>query len=204
MVNCDSAPTDGQGGERCASAAGNATVASVSFEPVEPHLAGIDAMVHATYERLRNMARRQLGRSSDATLDTRGLVHEFYLRISSGRDLEFADRVKFLAYAGRAMRHILIDRSRQRRSLKVGRGETHVTLTDSIADDDAASVQRALQLDAALTALEREHPRAAQVVELHLFAGLSLASVAEVLGVVRRTIDRDWRFARAFLLTHLE
>jgi len=66
------------------------------------------------------------------------------------------------------------------------------------------SRQRALQLDGALTALEAEHPRAAHVVGLHLFAGLPLASVGEVLGVARRIVDRDWRYARAFLISHLD
>jgi RNA polymerase sigma factor (TIGR02999 family) len=179
-------------------------IASASLEAVAACSSNIDSMVHETYERLRGMARRQLSRSPESTLDTRGLVHELYLRICSGRDVGFADCARFLAYAGRAMRHILIDRSRQRRSLKVGGREIRVELTDSIVGRDEESLQRALQLDGALTALEAEHPRAARVVELHLFAGLPLASVGEVLGVVRRTVDRDWRYARAFLISHLD
>jgi RNA polymerase sigma factor (TIGR02999 family) len=173
-------------------------------ESADDGSSGVNALFHATYERLRIMARRELNRAAESTVDTTGLVHELYLKISRGRDLEFSDRGKFFAYAGMAMRHILVDRARRRMALKVGGGETHVGLTDPGVDHVSVSAQRALQLDAALTALQADHSRAARVVELHFFAGLPLACVAELLGTVRRTIDRDWRYAKAFLLSHFD
>ena len=164
-----------------------------------------DALFGDVYSRLKAMAHRELGRgSARATLNTTALVHELYVKICAGRELEFADPAQFFAYAARAMRHILVDRARHRMRLKVGGDQVRLSLSEPGADGLSISPQQALQLDAALTALESADARAAKVVELHYFAGLSLERVGELLGVVRRTIDRDWRFARAFLLAHID
>lgn len=156
----------------------------------------------AAYDRLKAMAHREIDRAPPGTVGTTELVHELYLRL--GDELRFGAPEQFFAYAARAIRHILVDRARHRVSQKAGGDLRAVTLTDRAVDALAAEPELALALDRALDELALAHPRAARVVELHYFAGLDLARVAELLGVVRRTVDRDWRLARAFLLSQVD
>lgn len=156
----------------------------------------------AAYDRLKAMAHREIDRAPPGTVGTTELVHELYLRL--GDELRFGAPEQFFAYAARAIRHILVDRARHRVSQKAGGDLRAVTLTDRAVDALAAEPELALALDRALDELTLAHPRAARVVELHYFAGLDLARVAELLGVVRRTVDRDWRLARAFLLSQVD
>jgi RNA polymerase sigma factor (TIGR02999 family) len=118
--------------------------------------------------------------------------------------LQFREPAQFFAYAARAMRHLLINRARDRLRLRAGGQWNRVTLDDRDTQLAIVTAEQALALDAALEALEQNDPRAAKVVELRYFAGLSLEQVAATLGLTRRTIDRDWRFARAFIKSHLE
>ena len=157
----------------------------------------------AVYKQLKSMAHRELGRSSERTLNTTGLVHELYVRVCASRDIEFPGAAQFFSYAARAMRHILIDRACRRVRPKSGGAAVHVELTHASVAAVSVDPMSALQLDAALTALSCSDARAAQVVELHYFAGLDFDQVAELVGVSRRTIDRDWRYARAFLLAQI-
>jgi len=162
-----------------------------------------DDLFAAVYARLKAMAGRQLARGPrGATLDTTALVHEVYLRLNASRELRFAHDAQFFAYAARAMRHLLCDRARDRMSLSAGGDWQRVTLTgnDEIALDTA---EQTLALDTALDRLASTDARAAQVVELRYFAGLTLEQVAELFEMNRRTVDRDWRFARAFLRTEI-
>jgi RNA polymerase sigma factor (TIGR02999 family) len=164
-----------------------------------------DALFGAVYDRLKAMAGSHLARDrGGSTLDTTALVHELYLRVSTNRELLFGKPVQFFAYAARAMRHLLADRARDRLRLRAGGQWMRVTLTGT--DDRLAidSAEQALALDEALKKLEGADARAARVVELRYFAGLTPEQIADVLGVTRRTVDRDWRFARAFLKTEIE
>jgi RNA polymerase sigma factor (TIGR02999 family) len=159
-----------------------------------------DALFTQVYARLKAMAGRHRARSGpDQTLCTTELVHEAYLRMGSASGAAFADQAQFFAYAARAMRSILVDLARQRMQLKKGGGQARLSLDDPGADVVAVDPALALTLDAALRALEADDERAARVVELHFFAGLPLADIATLLQVGSRTIDRDWRYARAFL-----
>src|SRR6185312_7932436 len=127
-----------------------------------------------------------------------------YLRIGQNEALHFEHPAQFFSYAARAMRHLLTNRARDRLRLRAGGQWMKVTLDEDdvrLALDTAA---QALTLDAALNALEQTDARAARVVELHYFAGLGLQQIADTLGLARRTIDRDWRFARAFLKAHMD
>ena len=163
-----------------------------------------DALFTAVYDRLKAMAGSHLARNrGGSTLDTTALVHELYLRVSTQRELMFAKPVQFFAYAARAMRHLLADRARDRLRLRAGGAWMRVTLTGT--DDRLAidSAEQALALDEALKRLEQSDARAARVVELRYFAGLTPEQIAEALDVTRRTVDRDWRFARAFLKTEI-
>jgi RNA polymerase sigma factor (TIGR02999 family) len=158
-----------------------------------------DAMFDAVYARLKAMAGTQLARRERGTLDTTALVHELYLRVSAQRELEFAHPAQFFAYAARAMRHLLSDHARDRLRQRAGGDWQRVTLTGGDQRLAVDSAEQALALNAALQELEHSDARAARVVELRYFAGLDLEQIASMLAVTRRTIDRDWRFARAFL-----
>ncbi|HWG11222.1 MAG TPA: ECF-type sigma factor [Rhodanobacteraceae bacterium] len=159
-----------------------------------------DALFVEVYARLKAMASRQLGGGRrHATLDTTELVHELYLRIGQLQQLHFQEPAQFFCYAARAMRHLLINRARDRLRLRAGGQWNRVTLDDRNLKLAIDTAEQALALDAALDALEQTDARAARVVELRYFAGLSLEQAAETLGLARRTIDRDWRFARAFI-----
>lgn len=158
-----------------------------------------DALFDAVYARLKAMAGRQLARGERGTLDTTALVHELYLRIGTQRELAFAHPAQFFAYAARAMRHLLSDRARDHLRQRAGGDWHRVSFTGVDQQVAIDSAEQALALDTALAQLERADARAARVVELRYFAGLPLEQIAEMIEVNRRTIDRDWRFARAFL-----
>jgi RNA polymerase sigma factor (TIGR02999 family) len=158
-----------------------------------------DAMFEAVYARLKAIAGGQLAGRERGSLNTTALVHELYLRVSSNGELVFAHPAQFFAYAARAMRHLLSDRARDRLRQRAGGDWQRITITGSDARLAIDSAEQALALEAALQRLEGADMRAARVVELHYFAGLTLGQIAEMLELARRTIDRDWRFARAFL-----
>lgn len=160
---------------------------------------GIDPIYADLYDRLKAMASRQrLRGGAPRTLCTTELVHEAYLRMGES-NFRYEQTAQFFAYAARAMRHILTDAARRRIQPKRGGDQARLLLSDPAVDSVLVDPQLALQLDEALVALEREDARAAQVVELHYFAGLDLQQVADTLQIARRTADRDWRYARAFL-----
>jgi RNA polymerase sigma factor (TIGR02999 family) len=167
--------------------------------PLPPELAG-DALFKSVYARLKAMAGNQLARNGGDSINTTGLVHELYLRMASGAAPSFTSPAQFFDYAAKAMRHIVIDRARARTRDKRGGIDLVMvelrTESPSLAD---LTAERALEIDDALRKLEIHAPRAARIVELHFFAGLSLEQVAEQLNVSTRTVNREWRFARAFL-----
>lgn len=168
--------------------------------PVAPPAQPALELFPEVYTRLRALAGRELAKlGPGATLNATALVHELYLKLQAGRELGFNDPAQFLGYAAQAMRHILVDRARARIRHKRGGGVRHEDL-DALAERVGdASAEQTLALDAALERLKDLDARAARLVELHYFAGLSLAQAAEVMGVSARTLNRDWRFARAFL-----
>jgi RNA polymerase sigma factor (TIGR02999 family) len=163
----------------------------------------VDAVFAEVYSRLKMLARRRLGRGARHTLDTTALVHELYMRIGDNPLLKFAEPAQFLAYAARAIRHLISDRARARLSQRAGGGWVGMTLNGDEVSLSIDSADDALAMEAALARLERTDARAARVVELRYFAGLSLEQSAQALGVSRRTVDRDWEFARAFLHAEL-
>ena len=179
------------------------------MDPVPPAVTsdsatlGTDALFDAVYARLKAMAARELGQRGHATLDTTALVHELYLRIGKQPELAFEHPAQFFAYAARAMRHLLADRARDRLRLRAGGDLMRVTLTGSDMQLAIDSAEQALALDAALERLAQTDARAAQVLELHYFAGLTVPQIADALRLAPSTVDRDWRFARAFLKDEL-
>jgi len=164
---------------------------------------GADALFTDVYARLKAMASRRLASSGNVTLDTTALVHELYLRVGQNRALTFAEQTQFFAYAARAMRHLLSDRARDRLRLRAGGAWASITLDSEDLRLAIDSAEEVLALEEGLAKLEQTDARAAKVVELRYFAGLSLEQTAEALGLARRTVDRDWVFARAFLHAEL-
>ena len=163
-----------------------------------------DALFAEVYQRLKAMAARNLssiGRST--TLDTTVLVHELYLRMSANRDLTFAHPSQFFSYAARAMRHLLTDRARSHMSLRAGAGWEQLTLTNRNESLVLESAEQVIALDDALNRIAAVDERAAQVIELRYFAGLTSSQAAEALAISKRTADRDWTFALAFLKAEL-
>jgi RNA polymerase sigma factor (TIGR02999 family) len=162
-----------------------------------------DALFTEVYDRLKAMAGKRLSQGARGTLDTTALVHDLYLRIGSQRALTFSHPNQFFTYAARAMRHLLADRARDRLRLRAGGDWMRTTLTGSDYRLAVDSAEEALALEGALQRLAETDARAAQVVELTWFAGLSQEQITETLGIARSTVARDWRFARAFLKNEL-
>lgn len=157
----------------------------------------------STYGQLKQIAHRERRRDNH-TLNTTGLVHEVFLKLRAGADPDFAEAPQFLAYAARAMRHILLDRAIRKSRAKLGGDVVITDIADPAAQQVSTDPTLALQLDSALTVLEGADARSARTFELHYFVGLELEQVAKILGVSRRTVDRDWRFARAYLSTRMQ
>lgn len=152
------------------------------------------------YAELRQLAHAKLGREkSGQLLQPTALVHEAYLRLIGDFDVKWDGRAHFFAAAAEAMRRILIENARQRKSLKRGGGLRQDGISDEDIIVDAADIDSLLDLDAALVKLAQQEPELARLVELRYFAGLSVDEAAEALGVSARTVKRDWSFARAWL-----
>ena len=159
----------------------------------------LNQLVPLVYERLRAMAHARLAsRTPGASLDTTALVHEAYLRLVDQSRAEWKDRSHFFAVAATAMRQIVVDRARRRRAAKRG-GPAGADALSTEPPGAAARTEEILAVDEALTQLGSLSERLVRMVELRFFAGLSIEETAEVLGLDARTINRDWRVARALL-----
>lgn len=174
----------------------------------EDHAAPLDsdAFFAQVYDELRAIAhsRMQMERQGQ-TLQSTELVHEAYLRLSHG-DAAWRNRGHFFAAAAEAMRRILVERARARGRVKRGGDEAgkaprkvplDLPLVAELADD--RDPEAVLVLDRAIERLARHDDRAARVVKLRFYAGLSVDEVAEALGTSKRTVLRDWEFARVWL-----
>ena len=169
------------------------SLALFAEKPVEP---GFDQEV---YDELRRLARAYLARErSGHTLQATALVHEAYLRLIDQRQVDWKNRGQFVGVAVVMMRRILVNHARGRAAEK--RGGDAVRVTPSVADAIGAvpSVDLIAMHDA-LDALEAIDARKSRIVELRFFGGLTVPEVAEVLGLSPATIEREWRFSRAWL-----
>lgn len=162
-----------------------------------------ERLLPLVYEQLRRAAQKQLlSEQSGATLNATALVHEAYIRLAGPRELPWQNRAHFYAAAAEAMRRILIDRARTRQAAVRARRRWHEArdLADMASSVESEEV---LAFNAAMDRLEEQDAEAAQVVRLRFFAGLSVEETAQALGRSPRTVDREWAFARAWLLDHL-
>jgi RNA polymerase sigma factor (TIGR02999 family) len=160
----------------------------------------LDRVFTLVYEELHARAKRELRQqAAGQTLSATVLVHEFYLKLSDSAELQLKDRRHFFALAARAMRQIVVDHARRALAQKRGGGARAVTF-DVPEAQPAVDAADLVALDRALTELTELDERLAQTVELRFFAGLSVEETAEAMDVSPRTVKRDWRKARAFLL----
>lgn len=154
------------------------------------------------YRELERMAGSYLrNERSGHTLEPAGLVSELYLRMMKGSNVPYQDRAHFFAVAARQLRRILVDYARKRK----GRGEERffVTLSGLESSPAGMKAEDIEALEEAMNELEKLDARAHKVVELRFFAGLKENEVAELLGLSRTTMKRDWAFARAFLISKM-
>jgi len=173
------------------------TIASLiaSAESGDPSAA--DALFTALYSELHRLAARQLGgRGSNLTLGTTTLLHEAYLNIA-GAGAEFPDRARFMAYASRVMRRLVIDYARRRQAQKRG-GGFRITSLDQ-EPEAPADPEELTRIGAALDDLAAADPTLAELVDLKFFGGFSLPEIAAMRGVTPRTAQRQWDKARLYL-----
>jgi RNA polymerase sigma factor (TIGR02999 family) len=164
-----------------------------------------DALFAAAYPVLERMARSRLrdgGR--DALLDTRGLVHESYLRYVQGGALRAEDRRAFFAFASQVMRSVIVSSVRERSAEKRGAGRRSLTLSTQMADELPAGEYEILRVHEALESLSQVDERLAQVVLMRYFGGYSEQEIAETLEVTDRTVQRLWQKARLMLRAAME
>ena len=159
----------------------------------------LDELFPLVYDVLRRISRRELReRGAAQTLCTTELVHEAYVKLAPGTDVEWEDRAHFYGVAARAMRQVLMDRARRRSAAKRGGDRTQITLSDGHGRFQA-TWDELLALDQALDRLDRRSARLRRVVELRFFGGLMEQEIAGLLGLSTRTVQRDWVKARLFL-----
>ncbi len=173
-----------------------------------PPIPGADAawikrVFPMVYHELKAVARRQLGRAPEHSLDTTGLVHEAYLKLSGLDRSMVENRSHFLAISARAMRQVLVAEARRRQRAKRGSGAKPVTLIESDAKV-LVSLEEVVLVNAALERLQCLDPRLGQLVECRFFAGLTETETAEALGTSVSTFQRDWRRAKAWLRRYLQ
>lgn len=164
-----------------------------------------EALFARVYQELRRIARGQRrAAGSPATLDTTALVHEVYLKLHAAPEATGVDRAHFLSLAARAMRQVLVDHARSRFRLKRGNGVAITGLDDASGAGSSPDMVDLVALDAVLNELAMIDPRAGQLVEWRVFGGLDIAEIARMQDLTERTVFRDWRRARAFLVRRLD
>ncbi|WP_406700479.1 ECF-type sigma factor [Singulisphaera sp. Ch08] len=173
-----------------------------AIEQGEPQAS--DQLLPLVYDELRKLAAQKLAQErAGHTLQATALVHEAYLRLVDREIIVRWDgRGHFFAAAAEAMRRILVDSARRKRTERHG-GRLEILGMDGLDVTSQVPTDDLLALDEALSTLEAEEPDKAKLVKLRYFAGLSVADAAEVLGISRATADRHWRYTKAWLFAEL-
>jgi RNA polymerase sigma factor (TIGR02999 family) len=158
-----------------------------------------EQMLPLVYDELRRLAAGYLRRERPGhTLQPTALVHEAYVRLIDQRQVDWSNRAQFIGLAAVMMRRILVNHARDRVAEKRGAGAEHVPLT--VAGDPAGAPDvDLLDLHEALDRLAERDPRKGQIVELKFFGGLTIEEIAETVRISRATVEREWKFARAWL-----
>lgn len=162
--------------------------------------AAMEELLPMVYRELQKIAHRYLNKErGEHTLQTTALVHEAYLKLIDQTRVQWQNRAQFFGIAAQAMRRILIDNARQRLADKRGAGAEKISIDDKEIDISDEKASNLIELDFALKKLAELDPNKSRLVELRYFGGLSLEETAEVLGVSRPTVIRQWRLAKAWL-----
>lgn len=164
------------------------------------------ALAGQLYRELRQLAGSMFASErADHTLQPTALVHEAILKLALGRSSMAKDPTHLMALAAHAMRQVLVDHARARLAVKRGGGAERIELIEAFTGDVqiGSPAIDIMALEEAILALERRDPRAAEVVTLRFFAGLTVAQAATVLGLSTFAVEEDWRFARAWLADRL-
>jgi RNA polymerase sigma factor (TIGR02999 family) len=153
----------------------------------------------ALYQELHRLAQRELARrGSGASLGVTTLLHEAYLDMAERDGAAFPDRARFMGYAARVMRGLIIDHARSRHAVKRG-GQFEITSLDTNVIENLAESQDLSNISDALNDLARTEPGLAEVVDLKFFCGFSFAEIAAMHGIAERTVQRKWEKARIYL-----
>lgn len=165
----------------------------------------VEELVPLLYQELRQLARRQLAHSPSQTLQATALVNEVFMRLVDRRSPAYENRAHFFFAAGRAMRDILVEHARRRRGASIdpsalAQVQDEAPIQHAGADELSADL---LALHAALQEFEAIDPERARIVVLRYFAGLNMDEIATATGIPLRTVERSWRFARAWLHSRL-
>lgn len=173
-------------------------------DPPDSSKSPIAELLPLVYEELRRIAAAQMSRNpAGYTLQPTALVHEAWMRLG-GDQREWRNRAHFFAAAAEAMRHILIDRARQRQAERHGGGRQRVDIDEIEVPIDAEDDDRLIAVSEAIDKLAQEHPDAADLAKLRCFAGLEVAEAAQSLGIPRTTAYRRWLFAKTWLYKELK
>ncbi|MEM1179553.1 MAG: ECF-type sigma factor [Acidobacteriota bacterium] len=158
-----------------------------------------EALFDSLYDELRRVASRRLRAESSGSLQTTALVHELFLRLVDQRSADWRDRAHFFAVAARLMRRILVDDARSRGAQKRG-GEQPALSFESLGEVPFGErASELLALDDCIRDLDRRDPDKARLVELRFFGGLSLEDTAEVMGLSRSSVVRQWRLTKGWM-----
>lgn len=167
--------------------------------PPDAEADSADGMMGIVYGELRRLAASYLRRERpDHTLQPTALVHEAFMRLVDQRRIDWSNRAQFMGLAAVMMRRILVNHARDRATAKRGGGAEHVPLTLAAEGIGAAEINL-LDLHEALDGLSKTDPRKGQIVELKFFGGLTTEEIADTLHISSATVERDWKFARAWL-----
>jgi RNA polymerase sigma factor (TIGR02999 family) len=177
----------------------NTTLSALVASAEQGDRAAADTLFATLYDELHRMARRELAkRGTGVTIGATTLLHEAYLDISDRDRAAFPDRNRFMAYAARVMRGLIIDYARRRQAQKRG-GEFEITSISTDVAAPAADADELTRVSDALDELESIDARLAQVVDFKFFCGFSFVEIASMAGVSERTVQRDWEKARIYL-----
>lgn len=161
------------------------------------------ALFATLYSELRQIAQRELLRANGLPLSATTLLHEAFFKVQQRPDTVFPDRARFLGYASRVMRNLVIDFARRRQAQKRG-GAYEITSLPTVVPEEVADLAQLEQLAGAIDALQELDPALAQLVDLKFFCGMSFVEIAGLRGVSERTVQRDWEKARLLLQRALE
>lgn len=163
--------------------------------------AALDEAFNAWYPELKRIAHARLYRDGyRGIMQTTALVHDAYIKLSTGPERQFANRLQFLAYASRTLRSIVVDTIRDDRALRRGGNFNHISLDSAVQEGFNPSIDIE-PVNTAMDELARLEPALARLVEMRFFGGMTVAEIAEALGMPERTLYREWSKARLLLLT---